>query len=211
MKTFLMTVAAAMMISGGAQALVVNEGADFEASGIDASTFDVGTFGAGSHRITGTVSGDCTLNAPGSFFVTDCYQGADRQDNFKFTIGAGHELVGMSVDNEKGGTASEVIFELFMRTTGMMSTNIISLGQGENPQNSSTDLTAAAGTLGAGEYMINYFGLTSATAGTYQGFWGVNLDIRESGPTTPSVPLPASLPLLLAGMGALGIARRKRG
>jgi len=62
----------------------------------------------------------------------------------------------------------------------------------------------------AGDISVNWYG-TAGTAGATGtafniGVYGINVNFQATAP----VPLPASLPLLLSGLGALAVWRRKR-
>ncbi len=209
MKTLLMTVAAAMMIAGGAQALTVDEssvaGGDFSGNGSQDAGNTIGTLDTGLNSVTGSLAGECLPS--GNTFT--CFNGIDPQDDIFFTVGAGTELVGIDA-NIEGGGASDLLFSVFMRTNnGGSESNLIQGSAGDLPVNTMQTYLPPLGTLGEGSYRFAVFLISASEAGDVDGFYNVNFNVQEV--QTPAVPLPATLPLLLAGMGALGIARRRRG
>lgn len=64
------------------------------------------------------------------------------------------------------------------------------------------------GDLGDGEYTITLSAFSDSTY--YNHLASVSIDVIVSGGIS-AVPLPAGLPLLLAGLGALGLLRRRKG
>jgi hypothetical protein len=57
----------------------------------------------------------------------------------------------------------------------------------------------------AGDFSVNFYGVAAGTYGV--GVYGLKVTFLPAG---SAVPLPASLPLLLSGLGALSIWGRKR-
>ncbi len=133
----------------------------------------------------GTLTSGTTSTIIGSYAAGstgDLFDGSDEQDSYTFTT-----LSSFTV-NATTRTGDDAYYAL-MTVPGPV------LLDGSAP---ATDMF---GTVGAGTYSLTVIGVANGGAGSY------SLDINVA---IAAVPLPASVPLLLSGLGALGLLRRRR-
>jgi hypothetical protein len=119
-------------------------------------------------------------------------------------------------------TGSQIFSDTFAVTTpGVLTVNLAPIAWLDTVQDLNCFLTSPSGGLigpafngtsetsqiQAGDITVNWYGVAAGTYGV--GAYSINVDFAPSVPPPP-VPLPASLPLLLCGLGVLAVARCKR-
>ncbi len=191
--------AAALLLAAPVHAATFSVG-DLSAPGGDfanansPSMFNIGTATAGTSEAFGNLNGECD-----SF---DCNGvGPDSQDSFFITIADGFKLTEVGGQNEGFGPAGMQI----RYSISLYPVNSASLFNA--PQSVNTSGTLWTGELGAGTYAFSVYGASTQEAGTFDLYWNAVFTVEAD---TPAVPLPAGLPLLAAGLGALGLASRRR-
>lgn len=181
-------------------ALTVDELSDFS-DGASPSNTNVGTLDIGFNSFNGNLNGECSngdCNGIGSQFD-------DTQDSILFTVASGTEVISFSLFTEGGGPSGLTISAAIFGTIGVSDIgafqSVINV-----PINGNADGTLVNGPLGAGVYSLSAYGGSSTDDGGFGAFWSIDLEVAE---VTNPVPLPAGLPLLLAGVGAFGLMRRR--
>ena len=212
----LATAAAAMPVTGVASTISLNS------SGAMTYTYQF----LWSNPSSPTISNDYDLAVPGQYTFSDTFLsqqpaspnlstssvGAyDFQDSYRFTIGAdasGDTLVAsLGLGNTFDITNMQFrLYEVPTSTTAPIvggipsGSTLITAWMG--PPSGSNEVQASFSGIQAGTYILDVAGIASGTdGGTYYGQLNVN----------PAVPLPASLPLALSGLGALWAVSRGRG
>lgn len=174
-------------------------GSDFE-DFVGPSNTNVGTAMAGFSSAVGELSGDCVDNPQ---FGLDCNSGSgDTQDSFFFTIATGFELIGVTAGTEGGGPADlDIGFFLSDSVSpfGILDFAFFDINSGGTVSNS---------VYGAGTYSLSVAGGSASETGFFDAAWNVDFEVQAV--QAPAVPLPAGLPLLLAGLGVLGLAKTRR-
>lgn len=197
---------AATLAAQSAQAVVITEAADFAGSLFSnnlaaslAAPTALGPLDPGANSISGSVDATCFFGDNFSGIGCIVWTG-DLVDAVSFVVPDGEELTAATL------TIENLVDDSFF--TGVVRTS------------SSTGL-AALESVGAGVYDIlgglartglqNYgvegvLGVGSSAGDTISFDWRLDLTVSN----TQVVPLPASLPLLLGGLGALALLRRRR-
>ena len=167
---------------------------------ISLSNDNVGTASmAGFSDVIGTLSGECA----GTLGVSCNFGIGDTQDSFLFTVASGFELVSVRAGTEGSGPP-DLTIGFFLAAANAGFTNLDSAFFDINDGG-----TVSSGVYGAGTYSFSVRGGTASQEGSFDAFWFVDFETREAS-TPPPVPLPAGMPLLLAGLGAFAVARRRR-
>jgi len=126
----------------------------------------------------------------------------DLVDAFYFTVDAGTELITSSITTE--GDPVDLMAELFDSAGGLVFSESFS-------SNGPFDLiTLSDAPLAADTYN---FALTMFPTGlnTNEGvFWNTYSEVVALPTSVPAVPLPAAMPLLLAGLGGMVMVGRRR-
>ena len=158
--------------------------------------YNVGTMTDDSY-VTGIMEGTCT---GGTCRTTS----SDAQDSFNFTIAAGYKLTAINVFAEGFGPAAfDFLAAMFKYTPSMTLTD-----SQYYPINDGGQLLSS--TFGPGTYNLSIATDNQVIGdGDYAIFWGAEFIVEEIS-TAPTVPLPAGAPLLLAGLGAFGLMRRRQ-
>ncbi|WP_425041572.1 VPLPA-CTERM sorting domain-containing protein [Primorskyibacter sp. S187A] len=169
---------------------------DFDGA-VNAGNDNVGTATAGFSFVSGGLAGECV---PG-----DCNNdiGGDTQDSFFFTIADGFQLDEISVATEGGGPEDLTIS--FSLREAMQPYTSLGFGTFEINESGLVDFDDP---LAAGTYSFSAFGQSASEAGDFDAFWAVAFVVSAA--TTAPVPLPASAPLLLAGLGGVWALRRRK-
>lgn len=195
MRRFLMALVAAIVCASTAQAVTVTESTDFK--GVGARPTMIGTLDVGVNSVSGSIDGICYAmgHSTCNFFL------ADDGDLFTFDIAAGTQLTAASLTISGLSTTGSATPSIVVNTIG----DLTSLG---NSPNGTFDLLAGAPVTGT--QVIKLFPELSKGYRFFDIFkanWSVALTV-EAIPS--AVPLPAGLPLLLAGIGGLAALRRRK-
>ena len=184
------TVSTAMLFAVAlpASATIIVEGVDYA----DAPNAMIGSLGAGSHTISGTLAGNCSGPAPFS-----CLFGADPEDTLTFSIVPTARLVDISFSIFNDATLEDAFGMSFTYNSalegfsfGNLLTGVYSLG-GPGISPVSGDITLI---LAGDEASSNI---------DYTATWSVDLEVS-------TVPLPSTVLLLGAGiLGAAGFRRNQ--
>ena len=159
--------------------------------------YGIGTAGEGSNFIIGNLDGQCEnfdCNGP---------LAGDTQDSFSFVIDAGFQATSLTVFSE--GFPFELTYSVSLDTFPTLG-SLSNLGFETFDVNTGGEILG--GPLGAGTYHLSVFGQSSPFDGSYGLFYGVSIEV-EAVTTPPAVPLPAGFPLMLAGLGAFALAKRR--
>lgn len=177
----------------GAQAAYIDESAfgDFDNVLGPGNDF-VGSLDSGYNDIIGSLMGSCA--------GTSCNDGPDGQDSFEFAIFPGLQLDSISATME--GYPRGITWSIYVSDEN---SNVV---LETFPMNSGGALDIS-GLDANGSYSVAIYG---QNPGGYVGDWAGSYNISIN--TSPvqvggAVPLPASAPLLLAGLGAAGLLRRR--
>ena len=192
MKQIVAGVAIALGLATSASALTFTESSDFSNVGV-ITLPSLGTLDTGLNEVSGTLNGSC--DSAGEI----CFGGPDRQDSFVVTVGAGTQLTDVNIVTEGGGPLG-LTYGSNLRGPD----SLVVADNGVAPLNSPTNYNGL--TLGPGDYLFSIFSLNSDETGSFDFFWRASFSVES---TMSPVPLPAGAPLLLAGLGALAIARRR--
>ncbi|MEL7167436.1 MAG: VPLPA-CTERM sorting domain-containing protein [Pseudomonadota bacterium] len=203
MRLLFLVVACALGISAPATAapLQVFEsafaGGDFD-DATQQSNANVGTLDLGINVVFGGFSGSCVL-----FGGVQCGADAsgDRQDSFKLTLPVGLEIVGFAGEFEGTGPDNFTLGYTISETDPFPFPN---LAGGTVPINVLTDIPLSS--IGAGEYFFSVFTNGGTTLSTFDVGWSMLIEVDA----VSQVPLPASLPLMLATLGLAGVVARRR-
>jgi hypothetical protein len=173
-----------------------------------------------------TVSNDYDLAVPGQYTFTDSFVsqqpmspnlgtsavGAyDFQDSYRFTIGAGASGDSLVASLGLGDTfnIANLQFRLYEVVTPTTAPIVGGIPPGSTlitswmgPPSGSNEVQATFTDIRSGTYILDIAGIANGTSGgTYIGQLNIN----------SPVPVPATLPLLLSGLGGLwAVARRRR-
>jgi len=176
---------------------------------------------------TDTPGNDYDLSVPGQYTFTDTFLsqqpaspnlgtsgvGAyDFQDSYRFTIGSGAtgDTLIASLGLANTFNIADLQFRLYEVPTSTTAPVVGAIPTGPGYEtitgwmgapSGSNEIQASFADIQAGTYILDVAGIANGTnGGTYFGQLNIN---------TP-VPLPAGLPLLLSGLGALWAVTRKR-
>lgn len=140
-------------------------------------------------RLACRVSGNCMTGR------------ADPVDAFYFQLGANQKITEVSISGNLTGT--EILSLVIEDLNGPTATNLFTGTIGSN--GFLQILLPTDAPIGPGLYNValGFFGTTVSGDFTYN--YTITSTIVETNP----VPLPAGLPLLVAGLGALGLMRRR--
>jgi len=206
---------AALASSGQAATLVAFQGV--AGASVPASIEAAGVTGFDLNRSIGVIA-----NAGGTFNSRDWEEGTDKlsalsNNNAIFwglTIGAGsaYDLTSFEIDYDRSATGpNSIAIDLFIDNVNqgeVFSDNAV-LNSGA--QSALVDLSAFQNVTGSVFFRLSGWGATSS-AGTFDiendlaGGYGIIV----SGNPIAAVPLPAGMPLLLAGIGGLAALRSRR-
>ena len=188
---------------------------------------DLGTLGPGSYLVRGSNDGSCLA---GAFGGVDC-QEVVAQDNlqsvFSFALADGSLLAsatiradGFGPDTLRSAFVFEFPFVPIFDASGQQITNDIPffsdglfIGEAKPflvPSNSAAMFPEAEPEIpfpGPADFDFSVFSGNSGDFGRFGVQWKVELEIIAA---PAQVPLPAGLPLLAAGLGALAIVRRRK-
>jgi len=202
MRTMFGATVALFASAGLANALTLSEPPDLP-GGVSVAAPSLGTLSIGENSLTGSLAGTCAQG--------DCnFVIGDTQDSARVTIAPGTQLVDAFFGSEglhDGGTMN-VSFTLRPVDTTVGSPLLfetVPLNTGEGVM---SFFGTPVGPIGAGDYAVSAFG-GSGDDGDFEALWTMTLDVEAV--TTPVIPLPAGMPLLLGGLGVLALARRRRG
>jgi hypothetical protein len=144
--------------------------------------------------------------------------GTSFVDNFSFSLTALASALGSSATNQRPTTESAFLFGTPAGSVFDINNMMVSLYQGALGSGVFLGSSAAPGTniasysqnsLGAGNYYFSVGGNTSGTA--KQGLYTFAIDVAPSEATPPSpVPEPETYAMMLAGLGLLGFAARRK-
>ncbi|WP_158269964.1 VPLPA-CTERM sorting domain-containing protein [Litoreibacter ponti] len=201
---FLAATVAATVLATSAMATPINpdvlernaRGGDYPESSAGAFP-NIGVGAIGQTSVVGDLVGECVA------LQTDgCDSGNDPEDVFEFEIGAGTKLTGLSIIVEGSGPSGFLLAaDIFQIGTSFEIINDISL-------NTTVGLLGGQ-MLGQGTYRFVVGGFISTELGDWGGDYRLTGTVAALNVPEP-VPLPASLPLLLAGIGGLAYLRRHR-
>lgn len=197
MKNLLIMAALSLSMAAPASAatLSITETSDFADNLVGISS-SVGTTGLGTNTISGQVNGLCLGNQ------CDLVPIGDRHDSFQFEVAAGQQLAGITSATSSTGLAGLTFGYTLSQFTTMFETLETTTALADSLATISTSI------YGPGTYFLSIFGSTSSETGDYAADWTMNLNVTS--PSVSPVPLPASAPLLLAGLGLIaGLRRRK--
>jgi len=129
----------------------------------------------------------------------------DPSDAFFFTVGPDQEVIDVLFSFDESdvttGSLSSVVFELSISGPGVIVDESY-IGPVTN------DALNPGSPFGPGTYSVFFGAVESAADFTGRVNWQFSSFVEN---TAAPVPLPASAPVLLAGLGALTLMRRKRG
>ena len=130
---------------------------------------------------------------------TVLYNSTGLSDNFSFTIGSGDWVtIDFQAYPEDGGFLPIITFKLLSPSDPFWITETWNTFSGPMPY-TATDLDAGTG------YVVNVYGGLSLPTGS-NGSYELTLSIGQTAP----VPEPETYAMLLAGLGLLGLAKRRR-
>ncbi|SMX31467.1 VPLPA-CTERM sorting domain-containing protein [Actibacterium lipolyticum] len=175
-----------------ASAVTVTEPPDL-ADGLSTAS-SIGTLDLGLNTITGEIRGECEDLGTGILCNSDAVDLGDTQDSLIFSIGPDELLTTVSVigfgDHPEDATYYVAITDASLTT--VLAVDYYDFNDGGS---------FYAG-LGEGTYSVSIFG---GTASEEDGF-RLRYDLAL---TVAAVPLPATAPLLLGGLGLFAAARRR--
>lgn len=162
-------------------------------------------FGAATNMLGAPPSGTTETNVIGRVncrLADNCTSGrADPVDAFYFSLDANQSITEVSIAGNLSGT--ETLSLQIEDVSGALPTNLFTGTIGTN--GFLQILTTANAPIGPGQYNValGFFGTTVSHDFTYA--YTITSTVVEASP----VPLPAGLPLLVAGLGAFGLIRRR--
>lgn len=185
-------VCAGTIIAIPAFAISVTESTDFpNSSGFPG--FDLGTLDLGANTVSGAlssacVSGDCNMQD----------DEADPQDSFVIHVGTGNQIDSLfvSTSNVSGPDGFSASFSMRDPSNHTVAANY-SLPLGSMSAN------LVLSPIGPGEYSLSMFGQTATSDGPYSLDYSIAMNIS-------AVPEPETYALILAGLGLVGFAVRRR-
>lgn len=195
MKPILLSAAIFLGLSAAAQAATLDESTIFGGDFGNSSATAVYTLNTdlGVNDVTGSLMGTCD----GQY----CNGGIDPADVFFFKVASGHKLDSVEVymeGNPSGITYSALIYD---DTYGGSVPNTFAMNNG-----GSVDLTGKNDT---GVFELSIYGQqANGHTDDWAGYYSVYITTSAVS-VGGAVPLPASAPLLLAGLGAAGLIRRR--
>lgn len=187
-----------MAMPAAAASLFVDEfttpGGDFVGAA-GPGNYNVGTFDDDSY-VSGIMEGTCV---GGTCRTT----GSDAQDSFNFTIAAGYKLTAINIFAEGFGPAGmEYVAGMYKYVPSQTLSAFALYDINDGGQLLPSE-------FGPGTYNLSLASdYDVGSDGAYGIFWGAQFIVEEI--NAPAVPLPAGAPLLLAGLGAFGVMRRRQ-
>lgn len=195
MRSVFLSAAMIFGLSGAAHAATLDESTIFGNDFGNTSATAVHTLNTdpGSNDVLGALMGTCD----GQF----CSGGTDPADVFFFKVAAGYKLDSVEVHME--GSPSGITYSalLYDENYGGSLPGTFAMNTG-----GALDLT---GKLDTGVFELAIYG---QQANGHTGAWAGNYSVYVTTSAVQvggAVPLPASAPLLLAGLGAAGLIRRR--
>ena len=192
MRNVLASVAVLCCLAVPAAAVTVTEPPDLSDGLVGASS--IGTLDLGLNTVTGEIRGDCEDLGTGILCNTDAVDLGDTQDSFLFSIGPDELLTTVSAigfgDHPEDANYYVAITDAALTT--VLAFDIYDFNDGG---------TFYAG-LEEGTYGFAIFGGTASEEGGFRLRYDLEL-------TVAAVPLPATAPLLLAGLGLVAASRRR--
>ena len=162
------------------------EGVDYA----DAPNAMVGSFGAGDHTISGTLTGDCLGNGPIS-----CLFGSDPQDILTFSIAPSAKLVSLEFTLSNNAAPTDALgmgFTYNSALDGFAFNNLLS----------GTYNVLGLSPVG-GDVTLIFTGDQALSNISYSAGWSVNFEVS-------AIPIPGSMFLLSAGLIGLSSLRRTK-
>ncbi len=195
MKNILLSAAAIFGLASGAQAATLDESTIFGGDFGNSSSSAVHTLNTdlGGNNVYGSLAGTCD----GQY----CNGGTDPADVFFFKVAIGQKLDSVEVYME--GSPNGITFSalLYDDTYGGTVPNTFDINSG-----GALDLSGKNDT---GVFELSIYGQqANGHVGNWAGYYSVEIStsaVQIGG----AVPLPASAPLLVAGLGVAGLIRRK--
>jgi hypothetical protein len=206
MTTLAAAAAAALMASGSvARAATLTE--DFEA--VPFSTWETNWFGVNSNAVNfyvmffGPANHDNRGYNKDGIFLTDGNAGDDLTINIVFDAGFASTLTFFSIDVASYVTGGTLDF--FDRAGAIISTQLVIPTSGADTEPGIYNTYFVNSSNGIGGFRFN--------TGDYESEGNVSVDNLIARTDVSTVPVPAALPLLLSGLGVMGLLgwRRKRG
>lgn len=170
------------------QAATIVEGVDYA----DAPNVSIGPLGAGSHTISGTLTGNCLAAGP-----INCLFGVDPQDVLTITVAPSVHLIGIGFTFANDADPAVNFGMGFGYGSSAESFTFNSLLAGVY------EVLGPTITPVGGDITLNLTADSALAAIDYTADWSVRLELA-------AVPLPHSLGFLVAGLLGLRVLRRRR-
>lgn len=191
LKTLMLAISS-VVIASSSHAATISETTDFTPN--LAIPFNIGTLDIGTNTISGSLAATCVDFDVNPFVGDSCsFAAFDAADAFEFVIPTGSELTSATL------TITNLVDVMVFGTSFTSLRDLGAVGEGV------VDILDGSNLTGTQDYRINLVGFASLGA-SGSASWQVDLAVAP----ISAVPLPAGLPLLLAGVGAFGLVRRKR-
>ncbi|MEO0632648.1 MAG: VPLPA-CTERM sorting domain-containing protein [Pseudomonadota bacterium] len=178
---------------------------------------DYADFNGGGPNITSTqpiLAGQTTLRGMLNLNCVrfDCSDSSglrDPADAFSVTLGQNQELTSLIINISSADDPQKDLSSVLLAAVIVTPPGASTLGFGQFGETVNQGLLLnPSETFGAGDYSV-FIRAVRSTA-DFQGkvAWSLTATIEDT--SVPAVPLPAGLPLLIAGMAAFGVLRRKQ-